>query len=574
MSNSKKFRSTSWFGQKGRSGFHHRAWMKSGIGLPHEVFDGRPVIGICSSASDLTPCNAHLTQVADAVKRGVWMAGGLPLVFPTISLGETLLRPTSMLFRNLMSMDVEEMIRANPIDGVVLLAGCDKTTPAQLMGAASVDLPTLMVSGGPMLNGHYRGRICGSGTDERRLDAEVRAGKVSESEFVAAESCMNRSHGHCNTMGTASTMTNLAEALGVQLPNCAAIPAVDARRYSVAHLAGQRIVAMVREDLRLSKVLTRTAFENAIRVNAALGGSTNAIVHILAIAKRVGVPLELKDFDTLTQNIPLLANLMPSGEYLMEDFYYAGGLPAVIKELGDLLAGDAFTITGKTMAENVAAAEIFNSKVIYSRHQPLRAHAPIAVLYGNLCPQGAVIKLSAISEKLMQHRGKAVVFENIEELRARIDDPDLPVDENSILVLKNCGPKGYPGMPEVGDMPIPKKLLARGVKDIVRISDARMSGTAYGTVVLHISPEAAIGGILALVENGDEIELDIAHRRLHLCVDDVTLKKRKEKWHAPSLGYHRGYVKLYIEHVLQAHEGADFDFLVGCSGDTVSRESF
>lgn len=568
----KKFRSSQWFGKLDRDGFIHRSWMKN-QGFPDHVFDGRPVIGICNSASELAPCNAHLWQVAEAVKRGVWEAGGFPVAFPTMSLGETLMRPTAMLFRNLMSMDVEESIRANPIDGVVLLGGCDKTTPAQMMGAASVDLPAIMISGGPMLNGKYHGKDLGSGTGVWRLSEAVRAGEISAQEFFEAENCMSRSHGHCNTMGTASTMTNLTEALGLQLTGSAAIPAVDSRRYQSAHLAGQRIVTMVQEDLRISKILTRAAFENAIKVNAALGGSTNAIIHLLAIAKRIGVSLTLEDFDALTKEVPLLVNLQPSGHYLMEDFYYAGGLPAVMEELSDLLHRDVLTVTGRTIGENIKGAKIYNTDVIYSREKPLNNHGSTVVLKGNLCPQGAVIKRSAASEHLLQHRGKAVVFESIEDFKARIDDPALEVDENSILVLKNCGPKGYPGMPEVGNMPLPKKLLQKGITDIVRISDARMSGTAYGTVVLHISPESAVGGPLALVKNGDMINLDVHNRRLELEVSEEELARRRKEWKPIDLGYDRGYAKLYIEHVNQAHEGADLDFLVGKSGDKVTRES-
>lgn len=573
MTDKKKFRSSTWFGQSGRSGYHHRAWLKT-EGFPQECFDGRPVIGICNSASELTPCNLHLNIVAQAVKRGVWQAGGFPLEFPTISLGETLLRPSSMMFRNLMSMDVEEMIRANPIDGVVLLAGCDKTTPAQLMGAASVDLPSLMVTGGPMLNGHYRGRTVGSGTDERKMDAEYRLGNITAETFMQSEAASMRSHGHCNTMGTASTMTNLAETLGMQLPNCAAIPAVDSRRYAIAQLAGQRIVEMVKEDLRMSHILTREAFENAVRVNAAIGGSTNAIPHLLALAGRVGVPLTLDDFDALTHDMPLLVNLKPSGEYLMEEFYYAGGLPVVIKALGEIIHKNCMTVNGKTLGENVKDAECFDERVIKTLNNPVKDNAPIAVLKGNLCPDGAIIKISAASPKLLQHTGKAHVFENKEALDATINSDDLPVDENTILVLKYCGPKGYPGFPEVGDMPVPKKLLDQGIKDIVRISDARMSGTAFGTVILHVAPEAAQGGNLALVETGDTIELDTENRQLELKVSEEELAKRREKWVAPDLKLNRGYAKLYINHVQQANLGADFDFLVGSSGDATPRESF
>lgn len=573
MNKKRTLRSASWFAPMGRAGYHHRAWIKT-EGFPEECFDGRPVIGICNSASELTPCNTHLKLVAQAVKRGVWQAGGFPLEFPTISLGETLLRPSSMMFRNLMSMDVEEMIRANPIDGVVLLAGCDKTTPAQLMGAASVDLPTIMVTGGPMLNGHYKGRTVGSGTDERKMDADYRAGLISAQEFLTSEAASMRSHGHCNTMGTASTMTNLAETLGMQLPGCAAIPAVDSRRYATAQKAGQRIVEMVHEDLRMSQILTRQAFENAIRVATAIGGSTNAIIHLLALAGRCGIDLSLEDFDKLSQDIPLIVNLMPAGKYLMEEFYYAGGLPVVLKELGNLIHQDALTVTGKSIAENVKEAECYDRDVITTINKPVKANAPLALLKGNLCPEGAVIKIAAASPHLMQHTGRAYVFENIEQLHAEINNDDLDVDENTILVLKNCGPKGYPGLPEVGDMPVPKKLLDKGVRDVIRISDARMSGTAFGTVVLHITPETADGGLLAFVETGDTIELNVAERRLDLKVSADIIEKRRQAWKKPDLGITRGYAKLYIDHVLSASQGADFDFLVGKSGDKTPRESF
>lgn len=573
MADKKTFRSASWFGHMGRSGYHHRAWLKT-EGFPQECFDGRPVIGICNSASELTPCNTHLKFVAQAVKRGVWQAGGFPLEFPTISLGETLLRPSSMMFRNLMSMDVEEMIRANPIDGVVLLAGCDKTTPAQLMGAASVDLPTIMVTGGPMLNGHFQGRTVGSGTDERKMDQDYRAGIISAQEFLNSEAASMRSHGHCNTMGTASTMTNLAETLGMQLPGCAAIPAVDSRRYVIAQKAGQRIVEMVHEDLRMSKILTRKAFENAIRVATAIGGSTNAIIHLLAIAGRCGVDLSLEDFDKLSQDLPLIVNLMPAGKYLMEEFYYAGGLPAVLKELGDLIHQDALTVSGKSIGDNVKEATCYNDDVITPVSKPVKANAPLAILKGNLCPKGAVFKIAAASPELMHHTGPAYVFETIEQLHDEINSDDLPVDENTILVLKNCGPKGYPGLPEVGDMPVPKKLLEKGVRDIIRISDARMSGTAFGTVVLHIAPESADGGTLALVQTGDMIELNVTERKLELKVSDEELEQRRQSYKKPDLGITRGYAKLYIDHVMPASHGCDFDFLVGRSGDKTPRESF
>ncbi len=566
----RRLRSAEWFGKTDRDGFIHRSWMKN-QGFPDNLFEGRPVIGICNSWSELTPCNAHFRRIAESVKRGVWEAGGFPLEFPTISLGETIMRPTTMLFRNLMSMDVEECIRANPLDGVVLLAGCDKTTPAQLMGAASVDLPTIMLSGGPMLSGKFRGRDIGSGTDVWRFSEEVRGGKMTLADFLEAESCMSRSNGHCMTMGTASTMASMVEALGMTLPGAAAIPAVDSRRYMTAQLAGRRIVEMVAEDLHMSNVLTRKAFENAIRVNAAIGGSTNAVIHLLALAGRLGVDLDLDDFDRLGQGVPLLVNLKPSGEYLMEDFYYAGGLPAVMRELGDLLHGALLTVNGCTIGENVAEAPCYNRRVIRPLGDPLKTDTGIAVLRGNLCPGGAVIKPSAATPALMKHRGRAVVFETIEDLRARIDE--LDVDETSVLVLKGCGPRGYPGMPEVGNLPLPRKLLERGVTDMVRISDARMSGTSYGTVVLHVAPEAAVGGPLALVRDGDVIELDVAARRLRLEVGVDELERRRTAWTPPPHNHDRGYQRLYVEHVLQADRGVDFDFLVGSSGADVGRES-
>jgi dihydroxy-acid dehydratase len=568
----KQLRSTHWFGGQGKDAFNHRSWMKN-QGLPHHVFDGRPVIGICNSWSELTPCNAHFRRVAEHVKRGVWEAGGFPLEFPTMSLGETLMRPSTMLFRNLMAMDVEESIRANPLDGVVLLAGCDKTTPAQLMGAASCNLPTIMVSGGPMLNGRFRGEQIGSGTHVWKFSEMVRAGEMTLDDFQDAEACMSRSAGHCMTMGTASTMASMVEALGMGLPSNAAIPAVDSRRYVLAHMAGKRIVEMVRENLTMSKVLTREAFENAVRVNAAIGGSTNAIVHLLALAGRIGVKLDLDDFERLGHDMPLLVDLMPSGRFLMEDFYYAGGLPALIRELGDLIHRDALTVSGKTMGENTQDAPCWNREVIRSLDKPLKKKAGIAVLRGNLAPDGAVIKPSAATARLMKHRGRAVVFESIEEFKARIDDPKLDVDETCVLVLKGCGPKGYPGFPEVGNMPLPPKILKKGITDMVRISDARMSGTAYGTVVLHVSPESAAGGPLALVREGDTIELDVARRRLHLDVSEAELERRRAAWRAPKPATDRGWVKLYVDHVEQADKGCDLDFLVGRSGAPVPRES-
>jgi L-arabonate dehydrase len=567
-----KFRSSEWFGSTDRVGFIYRSWMKN-QGLPEHLFDGRPVIGICNTWSELTPCNAHFRQIAEYVKRGVYEAGGFPLEFPVMSLGESLMRPTTMLFRNLASMDVEETIRANPIDGVVLLAGCDKTTPSLLMGAASCDLPTITVSGGPMLNGKFRGEDIGSGTNVWKFSEDVRCGLMSPADLIEAEVGMSRSAGHCMTMGTASTMASMVEALGIGLPQNAAIPAVDSRRYVLAHMAGRRIVEMVREDLKISQILTRKAFENAVRVIGAIGGSTNSVVHLLAIAGRIGVNFELEDWDRLGRQTPCLLNLMPSGKYLMEDFYYAGGLPAVIRELGDLIHRDALTVSGKTIGENVAEAPCYNREVIMTMSEPFKPDGGLVVLRGNLCPDGAIIKPSAASPQLMRHRGRAVVFETIEDFHARIDDPGLEVDESSVMVLKNCGPRGYPGMPEVGNMPLPPKILKRGITDMVRISDARMSGTAYGTVVLHVAPESAVGGTLALVETGDLIELDVAARRLHLDVTDEELARRRSVWKAPEPPWERGYCKLYVEHVMQADRGVDFDFLVGGSGSVVARDS-
>ncbi len=568
----KPLRSQAWFGLKDRDGFLHRSWMKN-QGIPHDEFDGRPVIGICNTWSELTPCNAHFRELAEYVKKGVHEAGGLPLEFPVMSLGETNLRPTAMLFRNLASMDVEESIRGNPMDGVILLVGCDKTTPALLMGAASCNLPALAVSGGPMLNGRFRGKHIGSGTGVWQMSEEVRAGTMTQEEFTEAESCMNRSRGHCMTMGTASTMASMVESLGMGLPHNAAIPAVDARRQVLAHMAGRRIVDMVREDLTMDKILTRQAFENAIRTNAAIGGSTNAVVHLIALAKRIGVELSLEDWE-LGSNVPCLVNLQPSGEYLMEDFYYAGGLPAVLKQLGEqgLLHREALTVNGKTIWDNVRNAPNYDEKVITTFAEPFKAKAGIAVLKGNLAPNGAVIKPSAATAELLKHRGRAVVFENIEELHAKIDDESLDIDENCIMVLKGAGPKGYPGFAEVGNMPLPKKVLQKGITDMVRISDGRMSGTAYGAVVLHVSPEAAAGGPLALVRTGDMIELDVEARRLHLEVSDEELERRRAAWQAPE-SPKRGYYKLYVEHVLQADQGADLDFLVGSSGAPVPRDS-
>jgi L-arabonate dehydrase len=567
-------RSVKWFGREDIYGFIYRSWVKN-RGVPQDQFDGRPVIGICNTWSELTPCNTHFRVIADHVRAGVLEAGGFPLEFPVMSLGETLLRPTAMLYRNLASMDVEESIRGNPLDGVVLLVGCDKTTPSLLMGAASVDIPAIAVSGGPMLSGKYRGTDIGSGTNVWSMSEDLRAGKITLDEFHEAESCMHRSHGHCMTMGTASTMASMVEALGVGMPGNAAIPAVDARRYVLARMAGRRIVEMVKQSVPLSKILTRAAFENAIRVNAAIGGSTNAVIHLIAIARRIGVDLRLEDWDRFGRGVHTLVNLMPSGKYLMEDLYYAGGLPAVIRELGEngLLNKDALTVNGATIWENNKDAPCWNRDVVFPFRKPFKRDTGIAVLRGNLCPDGAIIKPSAATPKLMKHRGRAVVFENIEDLHRRIDDPKLDIDERCVMVLKNCGPKGYPGMAEVGNMPLPPKLLKKGVTDMVRISDARMSGTAYGTVVLHIAPEAAAGGPLALVENGDEIELDVAKRRLELMVAGKELARRRAKWKAPEPPLKRGYWKLYTDHVLQASDGADLDFLVGKSGPLVPRDN-
>jgi L-arabonate dehydrase len=566
-----KRRSQAWFGRSDKSGFIYRSWLKN-QGYPHDLFDGRPVIGICNTWSELTPCNGHFRELAEFVKRGVYEAGGFPLEFPVMSLGETQLRPTAMLFRNLASMDVEESIRGNPIDGVVLLMGCDKTTPSLLMGAASCDLPTIGLSGGPMLNGKFRGKEIGSGTGVWHMSDMVRAGEMSQEEFVEAESCMHRSKGHCMTMGTASTMANMVEALGMSLPENAAIPAADTRRNRLAQLTGRRIVEMVDEDLRMSRILTRKAFENAIRVNAAIGGSTNAVIHLLAVAGRIGVDLKLEDWDELGSTMPCLVNLQPSGQYLMEDYYYAGGLPVVMREIAEHLHQDALTVNGKTIGENIGRARCWNREVIKTMGEPFKAEAGIAVLKGNLAPDGAVIKPSAASKHLLTHRGRAVVFDSIEDFHSRIDDDALDIDETCVMVLKNCGPKGYPGMAEVGNMPLPPKLLKKGVSDMVRVSDARMSGTAYGTVVLHVSPEAAEGGPLALVRNGDIIELDVPARRLHLDVSAEELARRRTEWRAPALPK-RGWSRIYVEHVQQAHLGADLDVLVGGSGAEVPRDS-
>jgi dihydroxy-acid dehydratase len=567
----RKLRSSEWFGIKGKDGFIHRAWMKN-QGIPDYEFRNKPVIGICNSWSELTPCNAHFRQLAESVKHGIYEAGGFPVEFPVMSLGETLIKPTAMLYRNLASMDVEESIRANPLDGVVLLCGCDKTTPSLVMGACSVNIPTIVVSGGPMLTGRYNGKNIGT-SDVWRYDADLKQGKIKEEELRTIEAAMCRSAGHCAVMGTASSMACMVEALGISLPGNAAIPAVDARRKVLAQISGLRIVEMVKEDLKLSDILTRQAFENAIKVNAAIGGSTNFVIHLLAIAGRIGVPLELNDFDLLSKNIPLIANLQPSGKFFMEDLFYAGGLPAVMKELDSILHKDCITANGKTVSENYSDAIIYNTEVIATLDHPFNSAMGLAVLKGNVCENGAVIKPSAASEHLMNHRGKAVVFESIEDYKSRIDLEDLDVDENSVLVLKNVGPKGYPGMPEVGNMGLPKKLLQEGVTDMVRISDGRMSGTGFGTVVLHVSPEAAAGGNFSVIQTGDVITLDVPNRTLHVEVTDEELERRKkvQAKNLPLTG--RGYVSLYIHHVQQAHLGADMDFLRGGSGSVVLRDS-
>lgn len=566
-----KLRSQGWFGKTGKDGFIYRAWMKN-QGIPDYEFRDKPVIGICNTWSELTPCNAHFRELAESVKRGISEAGGFPVEFPVMSLGETLIKPTAMLFRNLASMDVEESIRANPMDGVVLLCGCDKTTPSLVMGACSVNIPTLVVSGGPMLTGKYQGRDI-STSDVWRFNDAVRTGEMSQEQLTVAEECMCRSRGHCAVMGTASTMACMVESLGLSLPGNAAIPAADSRRKVLAQMSGIRIVEMVKENLRLSDVLTRKAFENAIITNAAIGGSTNFIIHLLAIAGRIGVDLKLDDFDKLSANVPFIANLQPSGKYFMEDLYYAGGLPAVLKELDKFLHHDSLTVNGKTLKENYDLGECFNRDIIGTVDKPFNPLSGVAILKGNLCENGAVIKPSAASPHLMKHRGRAVVFEDIDDYKNRIDNPELPVDENSILVLKNVGPIGYPGMPEVGNMALPKKLLAKGITDLVRISDGRMSGTGFGTVILHASPEAALGGNFAVVKTGDVISLDVAQRTLMIEVADEELSIRKQNWKPIHKKYDRGYVMLYQQHVEQASHGADMDFLKGGSGSEVSRDS-
>jgi len=565
----KKLRSQAWFGKKGRDGFIYRAWMKN-QGIPDDEF-GKPVIGICNTWSELTPCNAHFRELAESVKKGVIQAGGFPVEFPVMSLGETLMKPTTMLYRNLASMDVEESIRANPLDGVVLMCGCDKTTPSLIMGAASVDLPTIVISGGAMLTGRYKGKKLAT-SDVWRLADKATLGEIEDEEIREMESCFGRSAGHCMVMGTASTMAVMTEALGMSLPTNAAIPAVDSRRKVLAQMTGRRIVDMVAEDRKVSDVLTREAFENAIVVNAATGGSSNFVVHLLAIAGRVGVDLDLKDFDKIGSTVPLLTNLQPAGEHYMEDFYYAGGLPVVVKEVSHLLK-ETPSVNGKSIIENSAESENYNKDVLADFEKPFQENAGIVVVYGNLCERGGVIKPAAASENLLVHSGKAVVFEDIEDYHARINTPELEIDENSVMVLKNAGPKGYPGMAEVGNMALPKKLLEKGVKDVIRVSDGRMSGTAYGTTVLHISPESAAGGVLAIVENGDEIILDVPNRTLKLNLDDAEIKRRLDNWTAPDLGVNRGYIQMYLDHVEQADKGADMDFLRGKTVNMKLRES-
>ena len=570
----RRLRSQEWFSGTSKDAIYHRSWMKN-QGLPADLFDGRPVIGILNTFSEANPCNAHLNDLAERVKHGVYEAGGFPIVVPVFSVSESAFRPTAMMFRNLAAMAVEETIRGQMMDGVVCLVGCDKTTPSLLMGAASVDLPTIMVSGGPMLNGYFRGERVGSGTHLWKFSEAVKAGEMTAEEFVEAEASMSRSPGSCNTMGTASTMASMAEALGMTLSGNAAIPAVDSRRRVMAHLTGRRIVQMVKDDLKPSDILTREAFQNAIRTNAAIGGSTNAVIHLLAIAGRCGIDLTLNDWDAWGKDVPTIVNLMPSGKYLMEEFFYAGGLPAVIKRLGEagLLNKDALTVSGGAIWDEVKDVKSHNDDVILPTEKALTQSGGIVVVKGNLAPDGAVLKPSAATPALMQHRGRAVVFEDIDDYKARIEDEALDIDETCVMVLKNCGPRGYPGMAEVGNMGLPPKVLRKGITDMVRISDARMSGTAYGTVVLHTSPEAARGGPLAVVRNGDMIELDVTERRLHLDISDDELQARLAAWKPAVEPPGGGYAKLYHDHVQGADRGADMDFLVGCRGNAVPRES-
>ena len=566
-------RSDAWYKGKDRDSYIHRAWMRRG--LPNNAFDGRPHIAIANTASDLAPCNSHLNEVMEYVKNGVWEAGGVPLNMPAVSLGETQVSPTAMLWRNMSAMATEELLRANPIDGVVLLGGCYKTIPALLMAAASVDLPAIVVPGGPMLTGTYKGKALGCGTDVWKFSEELRAGKMSEEDFLKSEQSMIRSRGHCNTMGTASTMGCVAESLGMTIPGVAGTPAPDSRLLQTAQETGRLIVQMVKDDRKPSDVMTKGSFINAIVALAGIGGSTNAVVHLLAIAGRLGIKLTLDDFDKIGSKVPLLANLQPAGTHLMEDFFRAGGLLALLKELKDLLDPTAITVTGKALVSYLDDAQIFDETVISKRNKPLQDSAGIAVLKGNLAPLGAVIKPAAASKELLKHKGKALVFDSIEDFHARIDDPNLDVDKNTVLVLRGCGPKGYPGMPEVANMPMPQKLLSQGVHDMVRICDGRMSGTAYGTVILHVAPEAAAFGPLALIQTGDVISLDVEKRTLNVELTDEELKNRKpsQKMIDSLAKPDRGWQKMYIEHVNQADSGADLDFLVGSSGSQVLRES-
>jgi len=568
MSNYVGRRSQQWFGAEPGKRSGARVWMKN-RGLPHDLFDGRPVIGILNTWSEMTPCNAHLRDLAEHVKSGVLEAGGVPYEMPVMSLGETVMRPTTMLYRNLAAMEAEELIRANPVDGVVLMAGCDKTVPSLVMGAASCNLPTIMITGGPMLSGWFRGQRLGNGTSNFRLNEELRAGTITKEAYAALESAMARSPGHCNTMGTASTMGSMVEALGLTMPQSAAIPAVDSRRAVLARVTGRRIVRLVEEDVRIGSILVREAFENAIITLAALGGSTNAVVHLLAIAGRLGVPLTPDDFDRIARDVPCLVNVMPSGEYLMEDFHRAGGLPAVMAELGGRLRTGIRTVSGQTVAQRLEGAERVGEDVIFPFGRPFKQQGGVAILKGDLAPQGAVIKPTAASERLMQHRGRAVVFDSLQEFRARIDDEDLDVDENSVLVLRNCGPRGYPGMPEVGNMSLPAKLLRKGIRDIVRITDGRMSGTAFGTVVLHVSPEGAQKGPLAALRTGDVVILDVPERRLDVDVPAEAWRARVAATEDRIAGHGGGWTSIYARHVMGAEHGADLDFLRGCRGDDV-----
>jgi dihydroxy-acid dehydratase len=565
----RKLRSQYWFEGVNPNVFTNRAWMAA-QGFSREVFNDKPVIGICNSWSEMNNCNAHFKLLAEAVKRGVWEAGGFPLEFPVISLGEVFMRPTTMLFRNLMAIDVEESIRAYPMDGVVLMGGCDKTTPAQIMGAASADLPTIFIPGGPMLKGYHKNQVIGSGTDVWKFEDMRRKGEMTDEEFTEIESCIARSAGHCMVMGTASTMTSLAEAMGLALTGTAGIPAVDTRRYATAQESGKRIVEMVYEDLKLSKILTREALENAITVNMAIGGSTNAVIHLIAIAGRLGIDLCLDDFDRISATTPLLVNVKPSGSYVMEDFFYAGGVPAVMNEIRPLLHCDALTVSGKTIGENILSSVIYNDDVIRTTNNALHNEGGTVVLKGNIAPHGAVIKQTAASKHLLRHRARVIVFENRDDMLNRINDPELPVTKDSILVMKNCGPIGGPGMPEWGHIPIPKKLLDEGVNDVIRISDARMSGTSFGTIVLHIAPESAIGGPLAIIQEGDEIELDVKNRSINVLLSDEEIQQRLKQWKAPEKLYTRGWGKIFQDNILQADKGCDFKVLQSGKEDTIA----